>query len=141
MVEFADGSTKAQLSMPDMRLPIQYALTYPERIPNDTLPLLDWYSLSGLTFEPPDMERFPCLRLAIEAGRKAGTYPAALCAAGETAVDLFLSRRIRFTDIARLIEAALDRHSNVAQPSLEEIILAQDRAREIVADMVREEHI
>jgi len=139
MVEFADGSTKAQLSWPDMRLPIQYALTYPERLPNATLPVLDWYKLSSLTFEPPDLERFPCLRLAIEAGKKAGTYPAALCAAGEAAVDLFLAEQIRFTDIARLIGTVLDRHENNAQPSLEEIIHAQDRARELVADLVREE--
>lgn len=140
MVEFVDGSTKAQLSWPDMRLPIQYALTYPERLPNDTLPVLDWYKVSNLTFEPPDLERFPCLRLAIEAGRKAGTYPAALCAAGEAAVDLFLSERIGFTDIARLIGTVLERHENVAQPSLEEIIHAQDRSRELVADLVREEN-
>ncbi len=138
MVEFADGSTKAQLSWPDMRLPIQYALTYPERIPNATLPVLDWYKLSSLTFEPPDLERFPCLRLAIEAGKKAGTYPAALCAAGEAAVELFLSERIGFTDIARLIEAALDRHTNTEKLTLEEVIHAQDRARAVVADLVRE---
>ncbi len=130
MVEFADGSVKAQLSCPDMRLPIQYALTYPDRLDNADLPRLNWANFADLTFKKPDTDRFPCLRLAIEAGREAGTMPAALCAVDEVAVELFLAGRIRFLDIAPLIERVLERHHNVARPSLEDIVAAVDRARE-----------
>jgi crotonobetainyl-CoA:carnitine CoA-transferase CaiB-like acyl-CoA transferase len=80
-------SIKAQLSYPDMCLPIQYALSYPERLPNPHLSRLDWDNLKRLTFEQPDFDTFPCLKLASEAGRKGGTYPAVLCAADEVAVD------------------------------------------------------
>ncbi len=97
MVEFADGSIKAQLSYPDMRLPIQYALTYPERLPNQQFTGLNWDSITDLTFAPPDLATFPCLRLAIEAGKTGGTSPAVLCGADEAAVELFLSKRIKFT--------------------------------------------
>ncbi|HLB27814.1 MAG TPA: 1-deoxy-D-xylulose-5-phosphate reductoisomerase, partial [Dehalococcoidales bacterium] len=107
MVEFADGSVKAQLSCPDMRLPIQYALSYPERLANPQLPKMDWAKLNNLTFELPDTDTFPCLKLAIEAGKRGGTYPAALCAADEAAVELFLARKIKFTGIARLVEQTL----------------------------------
>jgi 1-deoxy-D-xylulose-5-phosphate reductoisomerase len=137
MVEFVDGSVKAQLSYPDMRLPIQYALTYPDRLANAGLPNLDWENFGDLTFEKPDTERFPCLRLAIEAGREGGTKPAALCAADEVAVDLFLAGRIRFLDIDPLIERALEQHRNVAHPGIEEIIAADARAREKVLSLVR----
>ena len=136
MVEFADGSVKAQLGVPDMRLPIQYALTYPERLENTALPRLDWAKIKEFNFEPPDFDRFPCLKLAVEAGRKGGTYPAALCAADETAVELFLSRHIKFTDIARLVERALDGHKSTAQPTLEEILAADTQTREKVKKMV-----
>ncbi len=115
MVELADGSIKAQLSCPDMRFPIQYALSYPDRLPNPTLPRLDWSQVSSLKFEPPDYDIFPCLKLAIEAGKRGGTYPAVLCAADEIAVDLFLKKQIRFTDIARLIEQVLGQHQNTAE--------------------------
>ncbi len=138
MVEFADGSVKAQLSCPDMRLPIQYALTYPDRLANASLPSLDWGNFSDLTFEAPDMDKFPCLRLAIEAGREGGTTPAALCAADEAAVDLFLSKRIKFDDIARIIGRVLERHRRIAHPSLEEIIAADDWAREMVLKIAGE---
>lgn len=132
MVEFADGSVKAQLGMPDMRLPIQYALTYPERLPNPTLPHLDWDSIKEFNFEPPDFESFPCLKLAIEAGRKGGTCPAALCAADEAAVELFLSKRIKFNQIPRLVEKALDEHKAIAHPTLEEILATDGQTREKV---------
>lgn len=131
MVEFVDGSVKAQLSPPDMRLPIQYALFYPERPPSK-LPRLDFPSLGALTFEPPDLEKFPCLKLALEAGRKGGTYPAVLSAADEVAVELFLGRRVGFLDIARLVEQALEEHQSVPNPSLEEILAADAWARERV---------
>jgi 1-deoxy-D-xylulose-5-phosphate reductoisomerase len=129
LAEMADGSIKAQISPPDMRLPIQYALSYPNRFFNPTLPRLDWKALKYLEFEEPDWERFPCLRLAIEAGKKGGTYPSVLCGADETAVDLFLSGKIRFTQIAPSIERVLDRHAGKEHPALEEIIAADLWAR------------
>ncbi|MFC2063264.1 1-deoxy-D-xylulose-5-phosphate reductoisomerase [Chloroflexota bacterium] len=135
LVEFADGSLKAQLSYPDMRLPIQYALSYPERMANPHLPRLDWDTLHNLTFEPPGTGAFPCLRLAIGAAERGGTYPAVLCAADEAAVTLFLSRRIGFTDIARLVEQALEQHRNTAHPTLEEITAADDWARQEVLQL------
>ncbi len=138
LVEFIDGSVKAQLSYPDMRLPIQYALSYPERLPNPELPRLNWDSLSRLTFEQPDFSRFPCLNLAIEAGRKGGTYPAVLCAADEVAVELFLSQRIKFTDIAYLVKQTLEQHQPVAHPTLEEILAADAWAREKVTQLTTE---
>jgi len=135
MVEFIDGSIKAQLSYPDMRLPIQYALSYPERLPNPQLPRLDWSNIRELTFEQPDLDTFPCLRLAIEAGKRGGTCPAVLCAADEVAVELFLSQRIRFTDIARVVEQTLAEHKAIAHPALEEIMAADAWAREKVTQL------
>jgi len=131
-VEFVDGSTKAQLSPPDMRLPIQYALFYPERPPSE-LPRLDFANIGPLTFEAPDLERFPCLRLALEAGREGGTYPAVLSAADEVAVELFLEQRIGFLDIATLVEDTLEQHQGIPHPSLEEILAADAWARERAA--------
>jgi 1-deoxy-D-xylulose-5-phosphate reductoisomerase len=136
MVEFVDGSIKAQLSCPDMRLPIQYALTYPERLPNPQLPRLDWNAISDLTFEPPDLDIFPCLRLAIEAGRNGGTCPAVLCAADEVAVELFLRQRIKFTEIASLIKRALELHQPTPCPTLDEITAADAWARQKVLQLV-----
>ena len=136
LVEFIDGSVKAQLGYPDMRLPIQYALSYPERLPNPNLPRLNWDIMGNLTFGQADLDAFPCLRLAIEAGKKGGTYPAVLCAADEIAVDLFLSRRIKFTDIACLVEQVLGEHQTVACPTLDEIIAADTWAREMASRFV-----
>jgi len=136
MVEFIDGSIKAQLGYPDMRLPIQYALSYPERLPNPQLPRLNWETIKNLTFEQPDLDTFPCLKLAIEAGRKGGTYPTVLCAADEVAVELFLSQRIKFIDIAKLVEQALEEHQSIAHPTLEEIMAADNWARERVMQLV-----
>jgi 1-deoxy-D-xylulose-5-phosphate reductoisomerase len=133
MVEFLDGASKAQLSTPDMRLPIQYALSYPERLENKELPLLDWNKVNSFSFEPPDVERFPCLKLAREAGQKGGTYPAVLCGADETAVDLFLAGRVAFTDIAALVGYTLDKHVAVMNPKIEEITKADSWARQTVA--------
>jgi len=130
MVEFTDGSIKAQLSYPDMRLPIQYALSYPERLDNPELPRLDWSNIKKLTFDQPDLDTFPCLRLAMEAGKRGGTYPAVLCAADEVAVELFLSQRIKFTSIANLVEQVLEQHQPIACPALEEIMEADTWARE-----------
>ena len=131
-VEFVDGSIKAQLSPPDMRLPIQYALFYPQRPPSE-LPRLDFSNIGPLTFEAPDLEKFPCLRLALEAGQKKGTYPAVLAAADEVAVELFLEQRIGFLDIATLVEEALRQHQSIPHPSLEEILAADAWTREKAA--------
>jgi 1-deoxy-D-xylulose-5-phosphate reductoisomerase len=136
MVEFADGSVKAQLSLPDMRLPIQHALCYPDRPANPELPRLDWTKISGLTFEPPDIDRFPCLQLAIEAGKEGGTCPAVLCAADEAAVGLFLAEKIRFTDIPRLVARALEKHKKIEHPSIEEIMAADGWGRDTVLGLV-----
>jgi 1-deoxy-D-xylulose-5-phosphate reductoisomerase len=136
MVEFSDGSVKAQLGCPDMRLPIQYALSYPERLLNPKLPKLDWETIKELTFAPPDLDTFPCLKLAREAGKKGGTYPAILCGADEVAVELFLSERIKFTDIARLVEQALEVHQATSHPTVEEILAADSWAREEVRQLV-----
>ena len=130
MVEFVDGSVKAQLGFPDMRLPIQYALCYPERLPNPELPRLDWNKIQSLSFESVNYDKFPCLKLALEAGKLGGTYPAVLCAADEVAVELFLNHHISFTDIVRIVQKTLEHHQNVAQPSLEEILTADAWARE-----------
>jgi len=130
IVEFWDGSLKAQLSSPDMRLPIQYALSYPQRWTNSELPRLDWNKIQSLNFEPVDYDRFPCLKLALDAGKLGGTYPAALCAADEVAVELFLDHKISFTHIARIVQRTLEQHQNIAQPSLEGILSADNWARE-----------
>lgn len=136
LVEFHDGSVKAQLGFPDMRLPIQYALGYPERLPT-RYTALDWKTAGPLTFEPVDVERFPCLRLAREAGEKGGTYPAVLAAADEVAVELFLRERIRFLDIPRWIEAALAAHEPASGPlSLEAVRAADAWARTFVRSRV-----
>jgi len=141
MVEFIDGSIKAQLGYPDMRLPIQYALSYPERLSNPQLPRLDWNHISNLTFEPPDSDAFPCFKLAIEAGEKGGSYPAVLCAADEVAVELFLSERIKFTDIPNLIEQTLEQHQATAHPTLEEIMAADAWARQKVLQLISKDNL
>jgi 1-deoxy-D-xylulose-5-phosphate reductoisomerase len=129
LVEFVDGSVKGQLSLPDMRLPIQYALSYPERWNGGFQSGVDFTKVGPLGFEPVDLDRFPCLRLAMEAGRKGGTYPAVLSAADEMAVQLFLEGKISFTGIADLVAGTLDRHSGIARPSLDDIVAADSWAR------------
>ena len=136
MVEFPDGSTKAQMSMPDMRFPIMYALSHPQRLFNPQLPRLDWDNVDKLTFAVPDKKRFPCLELAINAGKLGGTYPAVLCGADEIAVDAFLAGKIKFTDIYKLVEKVLSQHKNTAHPALEEIVAAADWAKKVTKDLV-----
>jgi len=138
MVEFADGCVKAHLSYPDMRLPIQYALSYPERWANPFLPRMDWAGLGSLTFEEPDVRSFPCLELAVNAGRQGGTYPAALCGAGEGAVELFLNGEISFPRIAGLIEQVLDEHNSSTNPDLDTIEAAAIDARNRAITISRE---
>ncbi|MCH7680523.1 1-deoxy-D-xylulose-5-phosphate reductoisomerase, partial [candidate division KSB1 bacterium] len=106
MVEFADGSIKAQLGVPDMRIPIQYALTYPKRLSAD-FPRLDFLTLKELTFEQPDFEKFRCLKLSYQALETGGAAPAVLNAANEVAVNLFLTRKIGFEEIPQIVEKAL----------------------------------
>jgi len=130
MVEFMDGSLKAQLSWPDMRLPIQYALSHPQRWSNSELPCLEWSKISSLNFEPVGYDKFPCLKLAADAGKSGGTYPSVLCAADEVAVGLFLGHRIGFIDIAKIVQKTLEQHRSISQPSLEEILVADAWARE-----------
>lgn len=137
MVEFSDGAVKAQLSPPDMRLPIQYAFSYPDRWDNPDLPRADWAKIGRLDFSAPDYQRFPCLKLAIEAGKRNGTYPAVLSAADEEAVGLFLDNRIKFGDIARFVRIALEEHNPTAVPSLECIAAAEDWARQKVSQLAR----
>ena len=137
LVEFRDGSVKAQLGVPDMRLPIQCALTYPERLPGSAVPRLDLKRIGTLTFAAADKRRFPCLGLALEAGRRGGTYPAVLAAADEVAVQHFLAGHLRFLDIGRAVEEALGAHSGVADPSLEDVLAADAWARSFAEDWVR----
>jgi 1-deoxy-D-xylulose-5-phosphate reductoisomerase len=133
MVEFPDGSIKAQLSCPDMRLPIQYALLYPERLHNISLPHIQFPETKSLTFETIDYELFPCLKLALKAGKLGNTYPAVLCAADEIGVDLFLNKRIAFSGIPEIISRTIEMHDAVSNPTLEEILSADMWARETAA--------
>lgn len=137
MVEFLDGSTKAQLSFPDMGFPIQYALSYPERWENSSLPLMDFKKSLNLEFLPLDVEKYPCFRLALEAGRQGGTATAVLCGADEMAVQLFLSGRIAFTDIARMVDKALCNQTFKKSPSLPEILRADEWSREFVCERAK----
>src|SRR5213595_3367554 len=128
MVEFADGSTLAQLSYSDMCFPIQYAVTWPERVPN-TLPPLDFGKLSKLEFFTPRYDDFPALNLARRAGETGGTLPAVMNAANEVAVAAFLDRRLRFPDIWQTVQEVMDQHTSVAHPDLDEILRADQWAR------------
>ena len=137
LVEFRDGSVKAQLGAPDMRLPIQCALTYPERVPGAAVPRLDLRRIGALSFGTPDMKRYPCLSLALEAGRRAGTFPAVLSAADEVAIQHFLAGHLRFTDIARVIEDTLAAHPSTAHPALDDILAADASARACAEDWIK----
>ena len=136
LVEFHDGSVLAQLGIPDMRVPISYALAYPQRLPN-TLPPLDLFSVQALHFYPPDHERFPCLRLAIEAARCGGTMPAVLNAANEVAVQAFLDGSINFLAIPKVIETAMARHVSIPLDDVEVALEADRWAREYAATAVK----
>ena len=137
LVEFSDGSVKAQMGLPDMRLPIQCALCYPERHPVPCVAPLDLKQIGSLNFAAPDLQRFPCLGLALEAGRRGGTYPAVLCAIDEVAVEHFLQGHIGFMDIARLLEEALDVHQGKDNPTLEQVLEADEGARRWAEDWIR----
>ncbi|MGP8200615.1 MAG: 1-deoxy-D-xylulose-5-phosphate reductoisomerase [Limisphaerales bacterium] len=129
MVEFVDGSILAQISTPDMCLPIQYALTYPARVRSDRVQT-DLARLGQLTFEEPDVERFPALALARRAGEAGGTLPAVFNAANESAVSAFLDRRIKFPRISQIVARVMDHHAVVNHPDLNQILAADAWARQ-----------
>ena len=133
MVEFTDASTIAQLSTPDMRLPIGYALAWPDRI-GTPFGRIDWTTLGRLDFEPPDLDAFPCLALAYAAGRAGGTAPAWISAANEIAVDAFLAGAIAWRDIAAVIAAALDRHDGAPATDADAVIDADAHARRVALE-------
>jgi 1-deoxy-D-xylulose-5-phosphate reductoisomerase len=135
MVEFVDGSMLAQLSHSDMCFPIQYAVTWPERVPNALKPLR-LAELGRLEFEEPRYDDFPALRLARRAGEAGGTMPAVLNAANEIAVEAFLEGRITFPRIWSLVEEAMNRSHNFARPSLDDIIQADGQARDLVREVL-----
>jgi len=136
MVEFIDGSVIAQLGKADMRVPIQYALTYPERVVAN-YPKLDFTTLSSLTFSKPDMVTFPALQLAFDAGRSGGTLPCVFNAANEVAVYSFLQGKIAFLDIVTVIRSVMKEHTIVAKPKLEEIYRADGWARAQANEVVK----
>ena len=135
MAEFTDGSTIAQLSLPDMRLPIGYALGWPSRIATP-FGRIDWSRLGRLDFEAPDTETFRCLALAYAAGRTGGTAPAALSAANEVAVDAFLAGRLRWSQIAQVCEASLERHDTDPGLTVEAVVDADSRSRRVAAEVM-----
>ncbi|MDZ4701192.1 MAG: 1-deoxy-D-xylulose-5-phosphate reductoisomerase [Rhodothermales bacterium] len=134
MVTFADGSTKAQMGQPDMKVPIQYALSYPDRWPAPH-PRIDWGRAGRLDFERPDRLKFPCLDLAYEALRRGGAAPAVLNAANEAAVGLFLQERIRFIDIPNAIEKALAVFETPADPSIEDLVAIDQAVRARIEEL------
>ncbi|QGT99203.1 1-deoxy-D-xylulose 5-phosphate reductoisomerase [Candidatus Syntrophocurvum alkaliphilum] len=130
MIELIDGSFIAHLGLPDMRIPIQYALTYPERLESPVKPL-DFTTLSTLNFDKPDTKRFPALELAYQAGKQGGSMPAVLNAANEIAVDKFINGFIKFTEISKLVEEVMLKHQLVKNPSITEILEIDAWARNI----------
>ncbi|ARA85650.1 1-deoxy-D-xylulose-5-phosphate reductoisomerase [Bacillus paralicheniformis] len=136
MVEFHDRSVIAQLGTPDMRVPIQYALSYPERLPFDEAKSLELWEVGQLNFAQADFERFRCLQFAYESGKIGGTMPTVLNAANEEAVAAFLSGRISFLEIEDIIEKALERHQVIAKPSLQEIREVDKDARKFVQTLL-----
>jgi len=135
MVEYVDGSVIAQLGMPDMRVPIAYALAYPQRLKLD-LPTLDLFSVQTLTFQEPDLSRFPCLDLAFSACKAGGTMPAVLNASNEIAVQAFLDNRIPFLGIARLVDKVMQEHELVPATELQAILTADTWARQRTEEMI-----
>ncbi len=135
MVEYADGAVIAQLGVPDMRLPIQYALFYPDRLPaGEERPRVDFYKLGQLDFSEPDRESFPALDLALKAGLSGGSLPTVFNAANEEAVALFLQGRISFLSISELIASAMEAHNNTADPDVDTILAAEAEARQRVRE-------
>jgi len=137
MVEYVDGAVMAQLGIPDMKTPIAYALSYPERLPLD-LPPLDLCRLGKLHFSAPDRKCFPCLDLAYNAIRRGGTYPAVLNAANEIAVEAFLLEKVGFLDIPRVISTVIEGHSCTAVASLDKVLAADTWARQATEAVIED---
>ena len=135
MVQFEDGAIKAQLGTPDMRLPIMYALTYPSRL-TSSFGRLDWNSIKEFTFEKPNLEVFPNLRLAYEALDKGGNIPCVVNAANEVCVAAFLNDRVRFTDMPRLIERAMNEATYILKPTLDDYLETDKEIRRIVEEWI-----
>lgn len=140
MIEFVDTSVMAQLGTPDMRVPIQYALTYPERMPFSAGKSLDLVEIGRLHFEKMDLTRYKALDLAIQAGKTGGTATTVLNAANEAAVGLFLSKKLSFLGIDEMIERALEKHEVIQNPSLDTILQVDSETRTIVENMVNYKH-
>ena len=134
-VQFRDGAVKAQLGQPDMRVPIQLAFSYPERLQSN-FPRLDWYNMPSLTFEEPDLEKFPCLRLAFEALNRGGSAPCTLNAANEVVNLAFRQRRCSFPQMADIIDKALQRTTFISQPSLDDYFEIDREARRVAEEMI-----
>jgi 1-deoxy-D-xylulose-5-phosphate reductoisomerase len=137
MVEFIDGSVMAQLGTPDMRVPIAYALNYPDRKPIQNHTFLDLIKFGRLNFEEMDLNRFRCLKYAYDAGKAGGSMPTVLNAANEIAVSAFLQKRASFLQIEELIENALENHSIISNPTLEEIQLIDEETRKYVSSLIK----
>ena len=134
-VEFHDGSVKAQMAPPDMRLPLQYAIFYPKRLSSNWTNGFDIARIGSLDFSPLDESRYPCYRTGLNAGMAGGTYPAALCAADDVAVELFLEGRIGFLDIPRLVDRVLEEHLPGNETSLDDVLGAADWAGQRVREL------
>ncbi|MCL1943615.1 MAG: 1-deoxy-D-xylulose-5-phosphate reductoisomerase [Candidatus Azobacteroides sp.] len=137
MVQFEDGSIKAQMGLPDMKLPIQYAFSYPKRIKSN-FPRLDFTQYPNLTFEPPDTHKFPQLRFAYEAMRLCGNMPCVLNAANEVVVDAFLREKIKFLQMAEIIEKTMQKISHIRKPGYEEYVATDREARKIASALIHE---
>ncbi len=135
MVEFSDGAVIAQLGTPDMRLPIQYAFSYPDRY-DHSFSTLDFTKMSQMTFEEPDLEAFPALRIAIEVGEAGGVLPCVFNAANEECVYAFLDGKIKYLDIAKFVEITVDKYENITNPNIEHIELADSQARKFVKELI-----
>lgn len=134
-IQYQDGSIIAQIGDKDMRVAIQYALTYPDRIKND-LKRIDWWSGLKMDFDKPDLEKFPCLAYAMEASKVGGTMPVVLNAADEVAVSLFLEKKIKFVDIPKMVEKAMSKHKTIKNPNLNQILEVDAWAREEVKNIL-----
>jgi 1-deoxy-D-xylulose-5-phosphate reductoisomerase len=137
LVEYVDNSVIAQLSLPDMRIPIAYALSYPKRLAAD-LPGLNLLELNHLTFDPPDFEKFPCLKLAYQALEGGGTLPAVLNAANEVAVEAFLQGKIGFDRIPHVVASTMNGHNTISLRGVEDALKANQWAKEKTLDFIRE---
>jgi 1-deoxy-D-xylulose-5-phosphate reductoisomerase len=134
IVQFQDGSMKAQMGLPDMKLPIQFAMGYPNRLKSQ-FPRFDFLKFPNLTFEPPDMETFPCLKIAIEAMERGGNAPCVMNAANEIAVDAFLKKKIGFNQIPEVINSTLAKSPFIANPTFEDYVATDRESRALATQM------